>query len=549
MPHRLSVKVVSVISSKDRSPWRQKYLELVQEHDLLQRQFQQREDLLQRGLKKITIAAKGQDIGLDASIDAFRQALSDSSNEELDTQIKKLDDSIHYFDRHKLERNINLAEAIAAILQRFQTLNISAADNRQINKFSKQLIRASKNSHESIDIYLWLEKLNSIHASVLKNYLLSDTFIESVKRKPEIKTVSVSEHSAKEDIPLEQHKQDVQVNDMPAEAVSILLAMLAEMDIPAEAEQFTAPLYYDLQKGSGSQGIASTLDRFAVILSATLNRDHQEFDAFLRSLDDDVAALTANTTFSEQNQKLADQQFDNFFQQLYPRLDSLDVHLNSDNVETELRHINFLFEDVRLDQVDQKNLAKKRLVAAKNLLGEISSRLDLAVANLQQRRDKLLRDKLTGLPSSDAFSLRIRQEYERWQRYQRPLTIVAVNIDKLKRLNQEFGYHVGDRVIAVIAAQLQINIRKTDFIARAMSCDFYLLLPELSGSQVNIVLDKFSECLSHCNFDFADQAAVTLSLGATDLQAGDDVNSAIRRAEKALSVALSKGGNRSYSIN
>ncbi|HCH20938.1 MAG TPA: GGDEF domain-containing protein, partial [Cellvibrionales bacterium] len=126
--------------------------------------------------------------------------------------------------------------------------------------------------------------------------------------------------------------------------------------------------------------------------------------------------------------------------------------------------------------------------------------------------------------------------------------IVAVNIDKLKELNQSYGYPSGDRIIQVVAQKLQDNIRKTDFIARAMNCDFVLLLPELSEQQAVFVLDKFSDSIEGCNFDFICQAAVTLSIGTTEFKAGDDVSSAIRRAEKALSIALSKGGNRSQSF-
>ena len=209
----------------------------------------------------------------------------------------------------------------------------------------------------------------------------------------------------------------------------------------------------------------------------------------------------------------------------------------------------FLLEDFRLDQFELKAQYKQRVSAAKYALGEVLSRLDSAVVDVQQRREKLLRDKLTGLPNNDAYSLRIQQEFDRWQRYQRPLTIVAVNIDKLKELNQSYGYHSGDRIIQVVAQKLQENIRKTDFIARAMSSDFVLLLPELSEEQGVFVLDKFSNSLRECDFGFIDQSLVTLSLGAAELKSGDNINSIIRRAEKALSIALSMGGNCSHFSN
>ncbi|MAV75438.1 MAG: hypothetical protein CL691_02280 [Cellvibrionales bacterium] len=532
--------------SKDRSPWRQKYLELVQEYDQIKQQFREREDLLRRGLSKITIAAKGQDVALDACIDDFRRTINELDNKALESQIKKLDDSIHYFDRHRVERNVNLAEALVESLQRFQIL--TNADNRRINQFTKQLLRASKNSVEPFDLDLWLEKSNSIQSSIVEDQLSDGFAIELEQDALASPSTAIFDEQQIENAPLSMSRQATKAQALPAEIVSILLAMLAEMDIPAEAEQFSAPLYHQLQNGLDFDNLSVTLDRFAVTLNATLSRDHREFDSFLQLLDDQAEVLSTYLTFSENNQKLSKQQLDKFIKQLNARLDSLDVNLGAGIINHELRHISFLLEDFRLDQCALKSQYEQRFIAAKFALDEVLSRIDSAVVDVHQRREKLLRDKLTGLPNNDAYSLRIQQEFDRWQRYQRPLTIVAVNIDKLKELNQAYGYNIGDRIIQVVAQKLQENIRKTDFIARATICDFVLLLPELSRQQAITVLDKLSNNLRECDFEFINQATVTLSLGATEFKAGDDVSTSIRRAEKALSIALSKGGNCSHSF-
>ena len=540
---------MSMTRSKDRSPWRQKYLELVEEHDLIKLQMHRREKILLRGLSKVTLAAKGQDVALDASLSAFRRVINDTDNEDLDSQLKKLDNSIHCFDQYRFERNMNLAEAIVGSLQRFQALNISASDKRQIKQFTQQLTRASKNSIEYFDIDLWLEKANVIQAAMLEHHLSTELTVSPEVNQLDSLAANFVVETQKEQLLPQLDRQANEGKELPAEATTILLKMLAEMNIPAEAEQFTAPLYHQLQNGLDIDSLAIILDRFAVILGATLSRDHREFDSFLQPLDEDVETLTAYLTFSEQNQNLFEQHLSSFFQQLYARLDSLDFNAGAENAEHALRHMSFLIEDFRLVQIDHETQLRQRFVGAKSVLSEVSSRVDLAVVELQKRRERLLRDQLTGLPSQDAYSLRAQQEFDRWQRYQRPLSLVAVNIDKLKSFNQTFGYPNGDRVIQVVAKNLQENIRKTDFLARAVNCDFVLLLPELSKSQMVAVLDKFAASIEHCNFNFVGQAAVTLSLGAAEFKAGDDLNSAIRRAEKSLSIASLNGGNCSYCIN
>ena len=74
-----------MIRPEDRSPWRQKYLDLVQEYDQIKQQLREREDLLRRGLSKITIAAKGQDVALDVCLDEFRRTISEADNKALES--------------------------------------------------------------------------------------------------------------------------------------------------------------------------------------------------------------------------------------------------------------------------------------------------------------------------------------------------------------------------------------------------------------------------------------------------------------------------------
>ena len=219
--------------SKDRSPWRQKYLELVQEYDQIKQQLREREDLLRRGLSKITIAAKGQDVALDACIDDFRRTINEVDNKALESQIKKLDDSIHYFDRHRVERNVNLAEALVESLQRFQIL--TNADNRRINQFTKQLLRASKNSVEPFDLDLWLEKINSIQASIVEDQLSDGLAIEFEQDALASPSAAIFDEQQIENAPPRMSKQATQAQALPAEIVSILSVSYTHLTLPTKA--------------------------------------------------------------------------------------------------------------------------------------------------------------------------------------------------------------------------------------------------------------------------------------------------------------------------
>jgi diguanylate cyclase (GGDEF)-like protein len=88
------------------------------------------------------------------------------------------------------------------------------------------------------------------------------------------------------------------------------------------------------------------------------------------------------------------------------------------------------------------------------------------------------RDFLTGLPNRQAYQERITQETERSRGYARPLSILMVDIDNFKLVNDSLGHDWGDIVLQKIAGQLSSNLRSVDFVARYGGEEFIIVLPE-----------------------------------------------------------------------
>jgi diguanylate cyclase (GGDEF)-like protein len=98
---------------------------------------------------------------------------------------------------------------------------------------------------------------------------------------------------------------------------------------------------------------------------------------------------------------------------------------------------------------------------------------------LREKAEKEARhDFLTGLPNRQAFQQRIMEERERSLRYERALSLLMVDIDNFKSVNDVFGHHWGDIVLQKVAEQLNKAIRKIDFIARIGGEEFVIILPE-----------------------------------------------------------------------
>jgi diguanylate cyclase (GGDEF)-like protein len=92
------------------------------------------------------------------------------------------------------------------------------------------------------------------------------------------------------------------------------------------------------------------------------------------------------------------------------------------------------------------------------------------------------RDALTGAYNRRFFEKSLRVEFDRAQRHGRPLSLIMIDIDHFKKVNDLYGHPVGDEVLRAFSAKIQTRLRKTDVLARYGGEEFACLLPETDGA-------------------------------------------------------------------
>jgi diguanylate cyclase (GGDEF)-like protein len=140
-------------------------------------------------------------------------------------------------------------------------------------------------------------------------------------------------------------------------------------------------------------------------------------------------------------------------------------------------------------------------------------------------------DQLTGLYNRRSGEQRLAQEISRAQRHGRPLTVLLMDLDGLKQVNDRHGHAAGDTVLKGFADRLQRAIRGSDLAVRLGGDEFMALLPECRAEEVRHVLAR----LEGLEFEFDDQKLrLQYSRGWTDYAPGETPQELLKRADEAL---------------
>ena len=187
-------------------------------------------------------------------------------------------------------------------------------------------------------------------------------------------------------------------------------------------------------------------------------------------------------------------------------------------------------------------------------LNELVLRINrvLSERSLLDQRDKMIEklqritieDPLTGLYNSRHLFDQLDKEINRARRYSHPLSLMFIDIDKFKSVNDTYGHMIGDKVLSLIANRVKDCLRSNDTAYRFAGDEFTIILPETTLPEAKIVADrvltKFHDSLT---INEKEISKISISIGITEYQINEDIEQLIHRADVTMYEAKQCKGN------
>jgi len=192
------------------------------------------------------------------------------------------------------------------------------------------------------------------------------------------------------------------------------------------------------------------------------------------------------------------------------------------------------------------SLSKEKLVEAIDAALEKWRLMQQSKANQEELERLANFDSLTGLHNRRAILHRLDEHIKQVRRYEGELSLLMLDIDYFKKVNDQYGHLIGDEVLENVAVLMQQNVRNTDSVGRYGGEEFIVVLSETDLSSALIVAERLRNAIEAAEMRGSEgnMFGITVSQGVSSYKPGEDKQSLISRADDALYRAKQNGRNR-----
>ncbi len=211
----------------------------------------------------------------------------------------------------------------------------------------------------------------------------------------------------------------------------------------------------------------------------------------------------------------------------------------------------------RLNSIDDALMKKQRSekviqkMVSKNIndftsgFSKLKRELDDAIRHARDLEEQINQDQLTGAYNRRAYDKKIQEEMARFKRSGRIFSLLVLDADKFKNINDRYGHAIGDRCLQEIIRRTMPMLRQNDLLFRYGGEEFVLLMPDTESAGAKVAAEKIRKTIEKIEFLYKqEKVTVTVSIGVSQVRPEDkSPENIFERADIAVYRAKEKGRN------
>ena len=469
------------IYNSDQNLWMHKYRYTLQRLEKEEKEWRRKEGILKLIATWLVLAADQRDDRLNIDLQELRSLLrSNQKSAALQSMAEKLGISVARLNkvRKGQKDDCGCIDLFVQVLDTLQPSPLGGPDRHDLIESLKVSLQTGGQSGlieasaalfaKSLQSRAAMDHGQQYNPAPVENAAESASEVSPKLHEVLIQLMQMLEFPleirAQADVVIKRMRRGIEVDEIDmylAEIVDLALrSRLLAQNEKQEMERFL--------KGLSAQ--LSDIDHYLLNQEVSERQTKELRDKLSDNLDEEVGVI--ETTLHEASD------LETVKSVIQERLDTIHGHLD------ESRQV----EAQRAEKAEAEN---QRLQAQLKNSENVTADL---IDKLYKERELAVRDPLTGLYNRIAYEERIKEEIKRWRRYKHHLSLIIMDIDRFKRVNDNYGHRTGDRLLRFLADVIQGQIRETDMLVRFGGEEFVILASNTSQENACILARKTARC-------------------------------------------------------
>lgn len=340
-------------------------------------------------------------------------------------------------------------------------------------------------------------------------------------------------------------------------AEPVLLRILENIFVTEQSTPLASKIRAKISKGLNWYEFVSVLEDIYALITAALEQERSEFQRFLNELNDSLGQVQEYVQFSREQEgesRSSERALDDAVRtQISDIAETVqvaeDIGELKSAVQGQLSTILSSMDQFKAMKSAQQENANEHTRALEERLHAMELESKELRLHLAQQEQMASRDALTELPNRASYDRRVLNEFVQWrnslaQGSETGLCLAICDVDHFKRINDTYGHLAGDKVLKILAKEISIRLRKTDFVARYGGEEFVIIMPSTTLEDAEPLINSIRQKIEKCPFHFKEtQVQITLSFGLSSFEELDTPEKVFERSDKALYRAKAGGRN------